>query len=439
MPNSLWVFTGLPATGKTTQLIETMLATKKQGKEVKLFLSNEHHELTRRPNVKPGGVMGCRTPGMSFPIDYVCSTEDVGEILKHLNSSTVAVFDEAQFFSHKIVPHWANAVKKGIDVYVSSPSVAQLLRLKLVKHRLKKFTVDCSACEVEMAKHVVYKSDLKFPTHLCSKCKNNYMQNELSELLESVKQSEPFPGKYHTYQPFYDVDMSDFELVRGDSQARLNIILESINRCDSISKLLNDSGDQPTFLDLGCCSGFFSDAMNVHGFRSTGIDVGQHFIDWAEKLAKLKGQAITYQKIDAHEYLSTLTTDFDVVSTFATIQWVMAQNDYSKGLECFKMLFDKTKHVAIVEMGYNTEEIYRDRIPGAPVIDGEWVKTMMEDLGNFETIEFHPSGENGIWRDVFVGYKKQPISETNGPTIVSKPKKSFKQKVRISLKRLAGK
>jgi len=227
--------------------------------------------------------------------------------------------------------------------------------------------------------------------------------------------------------------------VRGDSQARLNIILEATNRSEAIKELLNNSGNQPTFLDLGCCSGFFADGMNHHGFRTTGVDVGKHFIEWAEKLASLKGQAITYKKQDAYDYLSELDTEFDVVSTFATIQWVMAQNDYEKGLECFKMLFAKTKHIAIVEMGYNTEEIYRDRIPGAPVIDGDWVRKMMEDLGDFESIEFHPSGENGIWRDVFVGFKKQPGSDPQGPKVVSKPKKSLKQIARLGMKKLAGK
>jgi len=436
---SLTAFTGLPATGKTTTLIETMKEAREQGREVKLFLSNEDYELTRRPNVKPGGLMGCRTPGMTFPIDYVCSTKEAGDLLDKLEPNSVAVFDEAQFFSHKIVGHWRRASKKGVQVLVSSPSESQLLKLKVVKHTHRKFSVDCSVCAVELATQVVYKSDLKFPTHLCSNCLDDYMKNEIAELLETVKQSEPFPGEFHTYQPFFGVDMSDFELVRGDSQARLNIILEAAGRSEPVQALINDSGNQPTFLDLGCCSGFFADGMNHHGYRTTGVDVGKHFIDWAEKLAKLKGQAITYKQQDAHKYLEELDTEFDVVSTFATIQWVMAQNDYDKGIECFDMLFKKTKHVAIVEMGYNTEEIYKDRIKGAPTIDGDWVRGMMEDLGDFETIEFHPSGENGIWRDVFVGFKKAPISETDGPTVVSKPKKSLKQKVRVGLKKLAGK
>lgn len=433
------VFTGLPATGKTTKLIHNMQAAQAADRNVKLFLSSEHYELTRRPNVKPGGFMGCRTPNTSFPIDYVCDTKEAGQILGKMNAGDMAVFDEAQFFSHQIVKHWNTAAKNGIEIYVSSPSASQLLRLKTVKNEHHQFTVNCSVCEVELATDVMYKSDLTYPSHLCSGCKNKYMKTEIDELLKTVKESEPFPGKFHTYQPFFGVDMSDFELVRGDSQARLNIILEAVNRNQSVQELLDNSGNQPTFLDLGCCSGFFADGMNHHGFRTTGVDVTKHFIDWAETLASLKGQAITYKQQDAYQYLKELDTNFDVTSTFATVQWVMAQNDYETGLECFKMLFDKTNHIAIVEMGYNTEEIYKDRIKGAPTIDGDWVRKMMEDLGDFESIEFHPSGENGIWRDVFVGFKKQPASDTQGPISANKPKKSFQQKVRIGLKKLAGK
>jgi len=41
---SLTVFTGLPASGKTTTLINTLTQAKTSGKEVALFLSNEHYE-----------------------------------------------------------------------------------------------------------------------------------------------------------------------------------------------------------------------------------------------------------------------------------------------------------------------------------------------------------------------------------------------------------
>jgi len=34
----------------------------------------------------------------------------------------------------------------------------------------------------------------------------------------------------------------------------------------------------------------------------------------------------------------------------------------------------------------------------------------MEQSGQFDTIELHPMGENGIWRDVFVGFKEAPSS-----------------------------
>ena len=79
---TIYVYTGLPATGKTSTLIKTMREKETAGGKVELFLSSEHEELTRRPNVKPGGLMGCRVPGLNFRIDHVCSTKEAVKLLK---------------------------------------------------------------------------------------------------------------------------------------------------------------------------------------------------------------------------------------------------------------------------------------------------------------------------------------------------------------------
>ena len=60
--------------------------------------------------------------------------------------------------------------------------------------------------------------------------------------------------------------------------------------------------------------------------------------------------------------------------------------------------------ICVVEMGYTAEPIYRDKITDRPMeIDRRWVLNLMEQSGHFDTIELHPTGENGIWRDIFVG------------------------------------
>jgi hypothetical protein len=191
----------------------------------------------------------------------------------------------------------------------------------------------------------------------------------------------------------------------------LNIILDAVSRAGFVQEKLNDSVKQPSFIDLGCCSGFFSHAMAEQGFLSAGVDVGKDFISWATQVSYLKGQAVKYECQDVLQYLQGTEKTFDVTSTFATIQWVMDQKGYNTGIECFEKIFAKTKSVCVIEMGYTDEDIYKKKIQDRPVeIDKHWVLKLMKASGNFASIEFHPAGEAGIWRDIFVGFKQEPSS-----------------------------
>ena len=51
----LKVYEGLPASGKTKAIISEMDRRRSFGDRVMLVLSNEHEELTRRPNVREVG------------------------------------------------------------------------------------------------------------------------------------------------------------------------------------------------------------------------------------------------------------------------------------------------------------------------------------------------------------------------------------------------
>ena len=64
---SLKVLTGLPASGKTSALIDEMVSRKETGGRVLLVLSSEHESLTKRSNVKAGGLMGLSLIHISEP------------------------------------------------------------------------------------------------------------------------------------------------------------------------------------------------------------------------------------------------------------------------------------------------------------------------------------------------------------------------------------
>ncbi len=411
------VLTGLPATGKTSKIIAEMERRRQAGDKVVLILSSEHEELTRRENVRPGGTMGCRVPGKGFAIDHVVDTATAADIICDLPPGSLAVFDEAQYFSPHIVTAWENASARNVDILVGTPSASQLTALADISHDLEHVEVVCSSCD-NMAKQVYYEADLVYPLHLCSPCYEKRMRSDIDNLLADVKESKPFPGELHTYQPFFSVDMEGWKLVRGDSPQRLAIIMDAVNRCDAVQALLKDDVAQPSFIDLGCCSGFFADGMATEGFRSAGVDVDTNFIDWAGRLAHIKGQQISYTQQDLHSFMMNSTEEWDVASTFATVQWVMAQSGYEAGIECFKSMFDRTRSICIVEMGYTSEDIYREKITDRPrEIDQQWVMDLMQEHGNFASIEVHSAGENGIWRDIFVGFKEIPSADSLHETL----------------------
>ena len=407
---SLKVYTGLPASGKTSAIISEMEIRENAGGKVLLILSSEHEELTRRPNVRPQGLMGCRDKSKSHQIDDVIDSHEAAKLLEAQVPGTLVVFDEAQYFQPDLVHAWQQAVERGVDILVGTPSKDQLNRLEEISHELVEMKVACT-CGAEESTHVVYKEDLVYPTHLCNRCYEEHMIVEVDRLLEVVKKSEPFPGELHTYQPFFDIEMNGWGLVRKDCMARLNIILDAVSRCGVVSQKIDAAVEQPSFVDLGCCSGFFADGMTTKGFLAAGVDVSEDFIQWASQLAVIKGQAITYTQQELLEHLTNSTKHYDVISTFATVQWVMAQKGYEAGIRCFEEIFDKADSICIVEMGYTSEPIYNDKITDRPSeINRDWVLKLMEDSGKFDTIELHASGEKGIWRDIFVGFKAPPTS-----------------------------
>lgn len=407
------LFSGLPGSGKTTRLITSALEKKEAGIPVSLFLNGENPELARRPHVKPGGYMGCRTEGLRLRIDHTAGTDEAAELLGKMKKGSCAVFDEAQYYDVGIVNGWIEASKNGITVLVGSPSQSQLKALNKFEKQLpshichEQLNITCSSCE-KTATHVTYNGDYRFPIHFCEDCLKMKNDADIKQLLDDMKAGDPFPGELKTYQPFYDVAMEGWGLVRADSLSRYQILEAAIKAYAPHAPDMTRQPHNYAYLDLGCCSGFFCDAMTTEGYQATGVDVTKHFIDWATRLAEIKGQPITYIKEDARKFISQTDMTYDITSTFATIQWVMVQKGYEAGIECFRHFFRKTRHICVVEMGYTTEDIYKDKIDGLEgEIDRDWVMKLMRTEGDFETVVLVEKGSNGIWRDLFIGFRKE--------------------------------
>ena len=353
--------------------------------------------------------MGCRDPKLRFQITDVVKSTRAIEILRSSPAGSVIAFDEAQYFQPILVEEWVKAADRGVYVIVGMPSAAQMSLFTKFDVAPLNLNSECQICGKEKSALVIYQKTLKEPTLVCESCEHDYSDRTIAELLAEVEASDPFKGEKKTYQPFYNIPMEGWTFVRGDSPARFDIIREAISKVPGLVADPRNPGRELKYVDVGCCSGFFCDAMTSIGYTATGVDVTKNFIDWASRVALFKRQSIQYLRQDAEEFLTSSDSLFDVTSSFATIQWVMAQRNYEAGVNCFKKLFDRTRHVCIVEMGYSTEEIYKSKILDRPSdIDKSWVLDIMKTHGNFADIAFYPAGHKGIWRDIFVGFKQMP-------------------------------
>jgi hypothetical protein len=96
---------------------------------------------------------------------------------------------------------------------------------------------------------------------------------------------------------------------------------------------------------------------------------------------------------------------FDVTSAFAIFQWLMIQTTVERGIRCLEWLFAKTKRLCFLEMGYSTEPQYKERLKAN--IDRHWVRSIMEEKGNFSEVRIFDAREHGLMfgRDLFVGIR----------------------------------
>ena len=88
-------------------------------------------------------------------------------------------------------------------------------------------------------------------------------------------------------------------------------------------------------------------------------------------------------------------------------------------------------------MGYTNEDIYKEKIKDRPEeIDRQWVMNLMESSAKFSEIEFHPAGEGGIWRDIFVGFKRKPLVKGRVDALLKGVSSPFSHSQKIQIRRL---
>lgn len=407
---SLEVFTGLPGSGKSSRLIELVNSALARGQPVATFACNESPVLAQRERLRVQRLLGCRRPELTCPLHHFVSTTEAMSILRGLSGGTVAAFEEAQFFGPEIVPGWLDASRRGLETIVSTPSIPQLELLRNHSVNETIFKIRCEKCGERDASTGLLNPASDHPASdvtmaLCSQCSDEMIATARRDLLERLQRQGPHPGEKAIYQPIDELpECAGWKLVRPDSKARVELMVQ----------LIKDSGlpatvapNSATYLDVGCNTGYFCDRIRRLGFYTEGVDLVEADIAVAKILdAYFRNGYTRYVVQDAFNYLEqTQDRFFDVTSAFAIFQWVMIQTTVERGIKCLEWFFAKTKRLCFLEMGYSSEPQYRERLKAN--VDRNWVRSIMEEKGNFAEIRIFDAREHGLMfgRDLFVGIK----------------------------------
>jgi SAM-dependent methyltransferase len=362
---------------------------------------------------------------MGATIDHFVSAAEAGRILSELPAGSLAAFDEAAWFGVDIVEAWIEAERRGVDVVVSSLSEQQVAILKERSYPVTRLTVPCMLCGKDRGRHsheLFHTAERGFVV-VCDACREAVARNQCrsepssldgelcEELTSELRRMKPFPGKEHAYQPVFGLDLPGWELVRGDTPIRADLIrevLEAAFPAWSASSRAGEADGRPSFIDLGCCTGFFCEYFAARGWEAWGLDIDEDFIALARRVSQALGSGVEYcQSALLPHVQGHPGARFDVTTSFATVQWVIAQSGLDAGLECFDWIFGAARKMCVLEMGYSEEEIYREKLPVR--IDREWVEELMRTRGGFDEVLVIPKGSRGVWRDLFIGLKDPEV------------------------------
>lgn len=402
----LTVLNGLPGAGKSSYLIAMVNEASAAGRPAVTFSCSDSPQLNAREYVRIHRMLGSRRPGLVCPITHFVSTSDGGRLLAETPDGTLAVFDEAYHFASEIAPHWIAASARGVQVFIATPSREQKKLLAVHPHAEKTFAMKCQKCSEAEATTAIIVPGEDATLSLCAACEPAMQAGVRSELLERLQRQGPYPGEKALYQPIDEFEeCADWRLLRPDSKARVELMTRVIKETGVLTAT---EGRTPTYLDVGCNTGYFCHQMHRLGFFAEGEDVVKGDIEVAQILDSwFRRDGNRYVVQDAYDYLrDSQDRLFDVTSAFAVFQWLMIQTSLARGEQCLEWLFAKTQSICFLEMGYSAEAQYQDKLPGN--IDRAWVFNIMEQKGGFSEIRMYDAKKNALMfgsRDLFVGIK----------------------------------
>lgn len=398
----LEVLTGLSGSGKSSTLIRKINAAIEAGRPVATFACRDSPILRSRASLQHG-VLASRTPQLTMPLTHFVSLPEAVEVLSTLGADAVAGFDEAQYFGESIVRHWLDAASRGVDVIVATPSAGQLAELERSGVAPTALQLRCEICQHASAARSFRLPERDATLALCDRCTGSFLASVREELLDRLRRQGPHPGDKSLYQPVELPEFKGWRAIRQDSERRADILAEIAAEA---SAGRDPSGPMPTYLDVGCNTGYLCHLMRRRGFLSTGVEVVEDDVIVARLLeCYFRRDATTFICADAYDYLrQTADERVDVTSAFSVFQWVMIQKSPQHGVDCIRWLFEKTGSVCALELGDSSEAHYRDRI--GIDIGTDWTREMMETHGGLDEIRVFVAQEHSLKRDLVVGIKQ---------------------------------
>ncbi|MGY1703976.1 methyltransferase domain-containing protein [Geodermatophilus sp. SYSU D00697] len=396
----LTVLQGPPGSGKSTYLIQLVNSAISGQRRVATFASRDNPN----PATVEYGLLGSRRPGLTCPVDHILGTREAMDTLARLPAGTLVVFDEAYRFGPEVAPGWLDASARGLDVVVATPSDAQLRQLSPEHFVEQVFSSPCQQCGRAEATTALVDVDHNTTLSLCRACEQDLTAAAEADIADRLVEQAPYPGERVVYQPVELPVCAGWRVLRPDSPDRFDLMARVVREAG----LPVENASAPTYLDVGCNTGYFCHRMSELGFAAEGVDVVTEDIEVARLLdLYVRKGGVTYTVADAHAYLTdTVDTTIDVTSAYAVFQWVMAQTSVERSVECFELLFAKTGRLCFVEMGYASEDQYTGVLPAH--IDRGWVFDVMSSRGDFSEIRMYDAGHHDLMfgsRDLFVGIK----------------------------------
>ena len=363
------IINGLSNAGKSEKLINKYLYLKTQNKKCISILNKLIYD-------KDLAIDKWYSKNVNVYCNYdYCVENNIISIIKKLKDIDYLFLDEAYSYSLNTLEEIINIfTNENIEIYVANFTNAQieLIKNKNIYYNLEILFVKCNNCD-QQSEITCPDFTTNITENYCFKCYNKKV-NEIADEIKNKLSNYPLMPKKQLYQPFLSKTnnfyfnlnnvFTDFNILRSDTNNRIDIYLKH-----------HDSTIN-SYIDLGCNTGYFCDYMSdiLRITNVYGIDICSTLIDICIKKSKyILMNNNKYTCSDLYDYFLNTDKNFDVISAYSVIQWVMG-DEY--GIILLKKLATIVNKILILEIGDYKEHHYdKLKIP----IGSLWLVELLKD------------------------------------------------------------